>query len=360
MSIASPRVALALSGGVDSAVALHLLVGSGYRVHAFFMDTAFFSKDAHLKAEAVAQRFGVPFSRVDVTHFFEKTVVRSFEREYSLGRTPNPCALCNREVKFGFFFREIVAKYGVFDFFSTGHYAQIQAGESGVRLLRGADPKKDQSYFLSRLPPSLLPKLLFPLGAFTKEKVWKIAASLGMASDFPGESQEICFVPGDAYYPFLVARGLVARPCRVETASGEVLGVFPKGIEGVTVGQRRGLGISSERRLFVQRLYPEENRIVLAPREDLFSTQLVAGQWAPLVSSSEWNQYQEEELLVQVRSRTPPHPARVFLREMEGDCKLFVAFSQPVFAITPGQVAVVYRHDQVCGAGIIERSGHAT
>jgi tRNA-specific 2-thiouridylase len=271
------KVALALSGGVDSAIAAYLLGRTGLRLKAF-----------HLRLEngsavppglpALAERLGLPLEILDFREEFAHLVVTYFVDQYFRGRTPNPCVRCNALVKFGILWDKVKAQGATM--LATGHYVRLGPGPDGsLRLFRGMDAAKDQSYFLCQIPRSLLPHLRFPLGELTKQEVRGRYENLGLPSLANGqESQDICFIPKGrgAYQEFLWAH----RGCRgcsgdLVDRQGRILGKH-QGVENFTVGQRRGLDTPGREPYYVLQIQPECNRVVIGPKRELFSPGLRA------------------------------------------------------------------------------------
>ncbi len=226
--------------------------------------------------EALAQRLGIPLTVLDLQREFAREVLDYFVSEYTRGRTPNPCVRCNAAIKFGHLWERL--KADGFTHLATGHYARLILDDGGgPGLFRGVDRRKDQSYFLSRLPLDLLPNLLFPLGQMTKEEVRRLSREAGLpVRENQPESMELCFIPAGNYQDFLKARrGFSGPPGDFVDLQGRLLGRH-RGLEGYTVGQRRGLGIPAREPFYVIEIQPESNRVVLGPREELLSPGLTA------------------------------------------------------------------------------------
>ncbi len=349
------RVVVAMSGGVDSSVAAALLKEEGYEVIGITLNLGPRGNSrprgvkAAMDAERVAERLGIPYYVLDLRDLFHEEVVRPFCREYSLGRTPNPCIRCNKFVKFGALLRK--AEELRADFVATGHYARVEFDPSTERyiLKKGLDPRKDQSYVLYSLTQEQLGRILLPLGDFTKEEVRRLAKKMGLpvAGD---ESQEICFVP-DGGHPELVGRYFpeAVRPGPILDRSGRVLGRH-RGIAHYTVGQRRGLGLALGRPLYVVHIDPERNAVIVGGREDVAREGLIASE-VNFVSIPRLTD--PLRVTAKIRYRHPEAEATVFPL---GDGKVFVRFSKPQMAVTPGQSVVFYRKDVVIGGGIIEEA----
>ncbi len=360
--MAQLKVILGMSGGVDSSVAAALLVEQGYDVHGITLqvweeeDEAVASSRRWQErgcckvglAKHVAKLLGIPHQVVDTREAFRKGVVDDFVSGYLHGTTPNPCVRCNERVKFGSLFR--LARDLGGDFLATGHYARIQpVGSVGFEILKGVDQKKDQSYFLYRLSPSWLPHILFPLGELQKEKVWRRAEDMGLPTEELKESQEICFVTQGDYRQFLMERAPQAqRAGPFIDREGQLLGQH-KGIAFYTPGQRKGLGLATGRRLYVQEVIPETDAVVLGPPEELLRSECMV---ADLNFFNEHLLNDEDTVEVKIRYASPSMPAK--LHRVSPDT-LRVQFAAPQGAISPGQSAVFYRGDRVLGGGIIQR-----
>jgi len=344
----SKRIAVAVSGGVDSFTAAFLLKEKGYEVIALWMyvvDEGPMERSAPFRrAREGARRLGVPFVPVDLRGEFEEAIIRPFLEEYLRGRTPNPCALCNPRIKFGVLWSE-ARRLGA-EGLATGHYVRKEMRGGEYLLLRGVDSKRDQSYFLWGLPRGLLPFAHFPLGGMRKEEVREKAKEAGYPFHDEDESHEICFIRGD-YRKFIEERVKEPpRPGEIVDKEGRVLGRH-RGIHTVTVGQRRGLGIRRGRPLYVLRVEPEGNRIVVGEKEDLFRHRLrVKGvNWLhpnPLRG--------EMEVEGRIRYQHSPAPCRI-MPQGEG---LLCDFEEPQQAPTPGQAIAFYQGEVLLGGGWIE------
>ena len=364
MARGKERIAVAMSGGVDSSMAASILKDQGYEVIGFTMhlwDDSPDNKGAAGRccspedlrdARRVADEIGIPHYVINLKAAFEKEVIRYFVGEYANGRTPNPCVVCNDRLKFTFLLQkaeEIGARA-----LATGHYARIGRDpdhpERAV-LLRGTDPSKDQSYFLFTMTQAQMGKVLFPLGDKSKSEVRRLASSMRLRVAHKKESQEICFIPDNDYRKFLESRkGKEAfKPGEIVDRKGKVLGCH-QGILNYTVGQRRGLRIGGENPLYVLQLDRERNRVVVGRREELLAHGLVA-------SKLNWMAFSqlkgEVKALAQIRHRHPGVPAILFPLE-EG--KVRVHFQTPQESVTPGQAVVFFRGDEILGGGWIEKS----
>ena len=358
--MSKPTVFLGMSGGVDSSVAALLLTEQGYDVKGVTLqvwehedeNTAVTKKWEERGcckvglARHVAQRLGIPHEVVDTRETFRKNVVDDFIAGYLSGTTPNPCVRCNERVKFGRLYE--LAKARGADFVATGHYARVLPVDEGVGLFRGADGKKDQSYFLYRLPAAWLPQILFPVGHLQKSEVWKRAEELDLPADEMKESQEICFVTQGDYRTFLTAEAPQAlRPGPFLDPEGKTIGEH-RGIAFYTPGQRKGLGIASGERLYVKEVNPETNAVVLGRAEDL-------SRQTCTVHDINWLGDALPETLdhvdIKYRYASPAVSGRV---QQHTAGTFSIEFQEPQQALSPGQSLVLYQGDHVLGGGIIK------
>jgi len=340
------KVAIALSGGVDSAVAAALLQRRGLNLHGVHLRLSPLAAPPD-QVEALAHHLGIPLTVIDLQREFAREVLDYFGSEYARGRTPNPCVRCNAAIKFGHLWDYL--KIGGFTHLATGHYARRNPDDDGPPgLFRGVDRRKDQSYFLSRLPLSLLPNLLFPLGQMTKVEVRRIYHEAGLpVRENQRESMELCFIPAGGYQDFLKARrGFSGPPGDFVDSGGRLLGRH-RGLESYTVGQRRGLGIPARQPFYVIDLQPELNRVVLGHREELLAPGLTASRMNWLIPPPAG----EIEAVAVIRYRHPGVRARITPR---GDGEVKVDFETPQSAVAPGQALVLFDREQVLGGGWIE------
>jgi tRNA-specific 2-thiouridylase len=350
------RIAVGLSGGVDSSVAALLLRRAGHDVFTLFLRNGVevepggpvrsccSASDAR-DARAVAAALGVPFHAVDFSPEFRE-LRRHFLESYRSGRTPNPCARCNRDIKFGRLY-EIARALGA-DAVATGHYARLDAPGGRPRLRRAVDRRKDQSYQLFCVRRERLERVRFPLGDLAKEAVRAAAREAGLPVADKPESQDVCFVPSGDYRNLLSEEGVGPRPGEIVDTEGKVLGRHG-GVEGFTVGQRRGLGVRGPR--YVVSLRPETSTVVVGTREEASTHRFLAvatnwiGRGAP-------DEGEAIDVLVQVRSRHAPVRGKVLRR---GEAEVEVELERPEPAVAPGQAAVFYDDDEVLGGGWIVR-----
>jgi tRNA-specific 2-thiouridylase len=358
--VSKPRVILGMSGGVDSSVSAALLVEQGFEVEGITLqvwehedETIAASKRWQERgcckvglARYVASRLGITHELIDTRQRFREGVIDDFLSGYLTGTTPNPCVRCNERVKLRSLY--LIADERGADFVATGHYARIVRNGEHTALHRASDARKDQSYFLYRLNPTWLTKILFPVGAMQKSEVWKRAETLGLPEEELKESQEICFVSHGDYRSFIQAeRPQASHHGHFVNVDGQVLGEH-EGIAFYTPGQRRGLGVATGQRLYVQRVEPDTQTVVLGPETDLYRSDCTIG---------DLNLFDEDLLLgpreieVKVRYATPPASAAL---SPDADGTMHVKFHTPQRALTPGQSAVFYDGARVVGGGIIQ------
>ncbi|MEF2230499.1 MAG: tRNA 2-thiouridine(34) synthase MnmA [Pseudodesulfovibrio sp.] len=341
-------VAVAVSGGMDSLLALALLREEGLEVMA--VHGHFLPQDQRQPgaAEGLARTcagLGVPFHALDMHREFESGVVDPFAEAYRRGLTPNPCALCNPRMKFGALFDE-ARKLGA-QVIATGHYVRMEERAGMGRMpVRGADRTKDQSYFLSLVPVAGLRAARFPLGDVRKRDVPALLAACGLTPPIAAESQEICFVPNDDYHAFLQRRGLMPGGGPIVLEGGRVVGRH-RGLWRHTEGQRRGLGVAWTEPLYVLAKDMSANALVVGPKSSLEAEGCVAGQVNLMADPASW----PGEVLVQTRYRQQARPARVAVEEGRLVCRFLSPQGRP----TPGQVLAVYTEDgAVLAGGVIE------
>jgi tRNA-specific 2-thiouridylase len=354
------RVVIGMSGGVDSSAAAALLLQQGYDVIGITLklwpqDCVSRAEDkccgpqAVTDARAVAHKLGIPFYLVDEAEDFQKQVINYFAEEYRAGRTPNPCVMCNERLKFGNLINR--ARQLGADLIATGHYARLERRDDGrVLLKRGRDLRKDQSYFLFSLKQEQLARSLFPLGELSKTDTREVARESELKTAEKEESMEICFVPDKDYGRFLQQAKLV------EKHRGDIVDIYGRklgehdGIEFFTIGQRKGLHLSSPKPLYVIELDAANNRVVVGDESMLDRDELI-------VERCNWIPFDEPpaslEVTAKIRYNHPGAAATVTPRPNGG---ARVKFHTPQRAITPGQACVFYQDDLVVGGGWITRS----
>ncbi len=361
MNTSHIKVAVGLSGGVDSSVAAALLKQSGYEVSGITMqifdDSIAVEETTHhacygpgeeedvAVAAATCEKLAIPYSVIDLRKEFREHVIKYFKNEYLSGRTPNPCIVCNRRLKFGFMLDKAKAAGIDFEYFATGHYAQIEKAKGRFLLRKAADQAKDQTYFLYGLNQQQLAHTIFPLGRVLKSRVREIARSLGLETAYRLESQD--FIASRDYTPLFSEEEI--RKGDIVDGNGCFLGQH-QGIIHFTVGQRRGLGIASDQPLYVLEIDADKNRLIVGPKKNLLSKGLIAADLNLLaVDSLE----QPHEIMARIRLRHTAAAATVYPVLNK---KVKVLFKKPQEAVTPGQSVVFYLGDTVFGGGIIEKA----
>jgi tRNA-specific 2-thiouridylase len=366
-----------MSGGVDSSVAAHLLLEQGHEVIGVFMrhgeeavaacaiegqpesspllpilnqradhkQGCCSASDAE-DGRRVAERLNIPFYALNLEAEF-RGIIDYFVDEYSVGRTPNPCVMCNNRIKFGKLF-DYADSVGA-EFLATGHYAQLHHGANGPELTRGVDAGKDQSYVLFGIKQKFLSRMLLPVGAYDKPVIREIAGQLGLNVAEKKDSQEICFVTSGKHDQFVRSRrGTESESTAgdIVTSDGTVVGQHP-GIEGYTIGQRRGIGVAMGEPYFVIRIEPQTRRVVIGPLSELGETELTASDTNWLVEPPSG----VFRCLAQIRYNSSAWPA---VAEVIGPGKLKVVFDEPQNGVAPGQAVVCYDDDRVLGGGWID------
>ncbi len=354
------KVLVGMSGGIDSSVAAYLLKQQGHEVVGVTMtiwnnrahlqqskqSTSCFAPDKQedIKAiQEVCRKIGIEHKVLELSNLFEEVVLANFKSEYMDGRTPNPCVWCNAKIKFGAMVDYARQSGLVFDKFATGHYARIVELDGRLAIAKAVDAKKDQSYFLYRLSQEQLATTLFPLGSMTKEAVRAIDVQMGFHKEYQEESQD--FYGGD--YADLLE--VPDRQGAIVTRNGEVLGTH-EGIWHYTIGQRKGLGVASERPLYVLELRAATNEVVVGYVEDTMQSTVTASQvvWGG-VSALDG----VVPVLAKIRSTGFPTEARA---HQNSDGSITAVFNDAVKAATVGQSLVLYADDVILAGGIIEEA----
>jgi tRNA-uridine 2-sulfurtransferase len=354
-----PTVVVAMSGGVDSSVAAALLVERGYRVIGMMLrlwsepgmeeDNRCCTPDAMDMARRVSAALEIPFYAVDVQEHFRDVIVQSFIDGYAAGVTPNPCITCNRQIRWGFL-KDRATAFGA-DFFATGHYARLDSVDgpgSRVRLLRGLDQAKDQSYVLSVLNQSDLRQTLLPVGEYTKPAVRDLALKFKLPVAARADSQDLCFLANRDYREFLRRNApQAARPGVIQNASGEPVGEH-QGLAFYTIGQRKGLGLASAEPLYVIKKDIASNVLVVGTEDQLGQQELTA-------VDVNWVAGQPPEGPLRVQAKIRYKAVEVWATVTpRPDSTAHVVFDQPLRDITPGQRAVFYQDEECLGGGTIQ------
>ena len=359
-------VAVGMSGGVDSTIAAWLLKKQGYDVTGVTMQiwdnslsfpisgkSACFGpgeKDDIKFAAAAAKQIGIRHYVIPLSNEYKKYVIEYFKNEYAEGKTPNPCIMCNKRIKFGALLKTLPDIGIKYNFFSTGHYARIEYDSlfSCFVLKRGKDTLKDQSYFLSQIDREILPHLIFPLGNMTKSEVRKIAAENGFGN-YVEKTESQDFIESDCYQ-YLFDKN-AAKPGNFIDASGKIIGKH-KGIIYYTIGQRKGLGLSGFKEpLYVIKIDPKKNAVIVGPESALFNDEMCVKNVNWLVNPNSI----KFPLICHTQIRLQHKAAEADVNPLKGTNSsiLRVHFKQPQRSIAPGQVAVFYRNDTLLGGGII-------
>ena len=346
------KILIAMSGGIDSSVAAMLLLEQGYelvgvtfrtfdsiRESCLAKEKGCCSVESMMEAKHLAEQLGFEHHILDYRDIFRRHVIQNFTDEYMHGRTPNPCVLCNSHIKWGELLRAADA-FGC-EKIATGHYARIAERDGHYYLRRAADQKKDQTYFLWMLTEENLRRTVFPLGDLTKDEVRELARQHGFEKlSMKRESQEICFVPNNDYRRFLVEQGCTIEPGDYVDETGRVLGRH-EGFACYTIGQRKGLGIALGTPQFVTKIDAAANRVTLGTHDALYTREVqLADGW--------WRGRTAEPVMAQIRYRSQPTDAHYRPEQAQ------LLFDEPVWAVTPGQSAVIYQDDLLVGGGLIQ------
>lgn len=351
------RVVVAMSGGVDSSVVAALLAGQGYEVIGatlrLYDDGALTGKTGSCcagkdiaDARAVAGKLGIPHYVLDYESRFKQGVIDDFADSYLRGETPIPCIRCNQKVKFGDLL-DMARTLGA-DALATGHYARRVVGPNGAELHRGADPARDQSYFLFATTQEQLDFLRFPLGGVPKSEVRRMAQDLGLAVAEKPDSQDICFVPNGGYAEVVKKlRPGATRPGKIVDVGGQLLGEH-QGIINYTIGQRRGLGIANAEPLYVVALDPEQDRVVIGPKAALARDRVYLNDMNWLIPIA-----QGETVTAEVKLRSAQPLAAATATALDGG-QAVIDLEGAQFGVAPGQACVIYSQDRLIGGGWIK------
>jgi len=349
------KVVVAMSGGVDSSVAAALLKEQGYDVIGMMLrlwsepgkeeSNRCCTPDSMAQARRVAAKLDIPFYVIDAKEVFQKTVVQYFLDGYARGETPNPCLICNRQIRWTFLLEHALA-FGA-DFMATGHYVRIRRAEAGHQLLRAVDKNKDQSYVLHVLNQEKLARALFPIGDYPKVEIRAIAERYGLSTASRKDSQDLCFLAGEDYRNFLQRNASeMLQSGDILTRDGKSIGEH-NGLANYTIGQRKGLGVASRVPLYVLGKNSTANTLIVGTQEELGSRELTARDVNWMSGKTP-----DEPFRAEVKIRYTAKEAEALVTPMSGD-QAHVQFDEPQRDITAGQAAVFFQGDLMIGGGII-------
>ncbi len=350
------KVVVAMSGGVDSSVAAALLKQQGYDVTGMMLrlwsepgkedSNRCCTPDSMAQARRVAGILDIPFYVIDAKEVFKETVVQYFLDGYARGETPNPCLLCNRQIRWTFLLNHALALGA--EYMATGHYVRIQRAEDGKHnLLRAIDHSKDQSYVLHVLTQDKLARALFPVGEYPKPEIRRLAADFGLPTASRADSQDLCFLAGEDYRGFLQRNAAeMLKPGEIVMRDGKVIGQH-SGLANYTIGQRKGLGVASAVPLFVLTKNSSSNALVVGTQDELGVTEIIARDVNWMDGDTP-----NEPFRAEVKIRYTAKEVEALVSPMEGN-QASVKFDAPVRDATAGQAAVFYQGEVMLGGGII-------
>lgn len=342
-----PVIALMMSGGVDSTSSARLLLDRGYAVigvHFLLPGIDFHdSNSGWNKVQKACFAMQIPSHLLDIRSAFEQNVIRYFIDSYKEGCTPNPCVICNRTIKFGLFFDYALQTLKA-DYIASGHYARIKTYRDRLFIQEAIDKRKDQSYFLFALPQCVLEKVIFPLGDYTKDQIIDFARQHGFISEQYKESEDLCFIAG--HYAEFLSKHMPDQPGLIVDKEGKIVGKH-QGVHQFTVGQRQGLKISDPEPYYVMKLLPDRNEVIVGRKADCFSQKITV---SPVYHLHEVFKSRKQRCEGRVRYRSEKKSCTCTLLEKSVE----VVFDEPVFAVTPGQMLVLYKGDRVIGGGVIQ------
>lgn len=344
------RILVGMSGGVDSSVTALLLKKQGYDVVGVTMKLLDNAENMTHDAKIICEKLGIEYHVVDFSKAFKEKVIDYFSNEYINGRTPNPCNMCNRYLKFGLLLDSAINNFNC-ENIATGHYAKVDySSDTGRYFLRKSDTdKKDQTYALYKLTQEQLSRVIMPLGSYEKENVRKIAEENGLINAKKKDSQEICFVPDNNYIKFIEDNyNFKSKKGNFVDLNGNILGEH-KGIIHYTIGQRKGLEIAFQKRMYVIDIDPVKNEVVLGNDEDLFIDNFICDDINFMAIDG-----LKKPIPANVKIRYSAKPEKAELIPLN-DGSIKVVFSEKQRAITPGQSAVFYKDDIVLGGGTIKQ-----